>query len=110
MRRRYIQRIDPETGKSYLEEVPLNHWSPRRSLSDTDALISDRHYDGMSATDGTDISSRAKHREYMRRNDLTTIDDFKQEWADAPRKRELEARKGTREAVERAIHHLEGPP
>jgi hypothetical protein len=45
----------------------------------------------------------------MRRNDLTTIDDFKQEWADAPRKRELEAKKGTRESVERAIHHLEGP-
>ncbi len=109
MRRRWIQRRQPD-GTYKLEEVPLNHWSPRRNLSDTDALISDRHYDGMRATDGTDISSRAKHREYMRRNDLTTIDDFKQEWADAPRKRELEARKGTREAIERAIHHLEGPP
>lgn len=109
MRRRWIQRRQPD-GTYKLEEVPLNHWSPRRNLSDTDALISDKHYDGMRATDGTDISSRAKHREYMRRNDLTTIDDFKQEWADAPRKRELEARKGTREAIERAIHHLEGPP
>ena len=109
MRRRWIQKIDPVTGKGKLVEVPLNHFTPRRSLSDTDALISDRHYDGMRATDGADISSRAKHRDYMRRNDLTTIDDFKQEWADAPRKRELEAEKGRREDVERAIHHLEGP-
>lgn len=110
MRRRWVQKIDPETGKGRLVEISLNHWTPsRRSLSDTDALISDRHYDGMRATDGADISTRAKHRDYMRRNDLTTIDDFKQEWADAPRKRELEAQKERRENVERAIHHLEGP-
>lgn len=109
MRRRWIQRRQPD-GTYKLEEVALNHWSPRRNLSDTDALISDRHYDGMRATDGTDISSRAKHREYMRRNNLTTIDDYKQEWADAPRKRELEANKGRREDIEKAIHHLEGPP
>ncbi len=110
MRRRYIQRIDKETGKSYLEEVPLNYYAQRRNLSDTDALISEKHYDGMRATDGTDISTRAKHREYMRRNNLTTIDDFKEEWANAPRKRELEQQKERRESVERAIHQLEGPP
>lgn len=109
-RRRYVQRVDKETGKSYLEEVPLNYWSPRRNLSDTDALVSDRHYDGMRASDGTPIDTRAKHREYMRRNNLTTADDFKNEWATAPGKREREANKGRREAVERAIHHLEGPP
>ena len=108
MRRRWVQRRQ-EDGTFKLEEVDLNYYAPRRSLSDTDALISDRHYDGMRATDGADISSRAKHREYMRRNDLTTIDDFKQEWANAPRKRELEAQKERRENVERAIHHLEGP-
>jgi hypothetical protein len=107
--RRWIQRTRKD-GSSYLEEVPVNFKTRSRNCSDNDALISERHYDGMRATDGTDISTRAKHREYMRRNNLTTIDDFKQEWADAPRKRELEARKGTREAIERAIHHLEGPP
>jgi predicted nucleic acid-binding Zn ribbon protein len=41
----------------------------------------DRHYDGLRATDGTDISSRSKHREYMRANNLTTADDFSQTWA-----------------------------
>ena len=109
-RRRWIQRTDPKTGKSYLEEVPLNYYTPRRNLSDTDALISERHYDGMRATDGTDISTRAKHRDYMRRNNLTTIDDYTEEWANAPRKRELEQQKERREAIDRVIHQLEGPP
>lgn len=40
------------------------------------ALAGDRHYDGLRASDGTDISSRSKHREYMRAKGLTTIDDF----------------------------------
>lgn len=44
------------------------------------SLAGDRHYDGMRATDGTDISSRTKHRNYMKKNNLTTIDDFKQTW------------------------------
>lgn len=44
------------------------------------ALAGDRHYDGMRATDGADISTRSKHREYMKRNGLTTVDDFKDTW------------------------------
>lgn len=110
MRRRWVQKVDPETGKSRLVEVDLSYRGRARNCSDTDALISDRHYEGAVATDGTLIDTRAKHREYMRRNNLTTADDFKNEWAAAPRRRELEAAKGRREAVERAIHHLEGPP
>jgi hypothetical protein len=30
----------------------------------------------MRATDGSDISTRTKHREYMHRHGLTTVDDF----------------------------------
>lgn len=52
------------------------------------ALAGDRHYDGLRATDGTDISSRSKHREYMRRKGLTTIDDFSGQWARAEKQRE----------------------
>lgn len=44
------------------------------------ALAGDRHYDGMRASDGTDISSRTKHREYMKSRGLTTADDFKGTW------------------------------
>lgn len=32
--------------------------------------------------------SRATHREYMKRNGLTTMDDFKGEWAGAEKKRQ----------------------
>lgn len=52
------------------------------------ALAGDRHYDGMRAQDGTDISSRTKHREYMKRHGLTTYDDFKQTFAKEQEKRE----------------------
>lgn len=44
------------------------------------AMAGDRHYDGLRATDGADISSRSKHREYMRANSLTTADDFSETW------------------------------
>lgn len=44
------------------------------------ALAGDRHYDGLTATDGTDISSRAKHRAYMKERGLTTVDDFSSTW------------------------------
>jgi len=108
-RRKWVQREQAD-GTYKLEEVDLNYVGRRRSLDLTDALVNDRHYDGCKATDGTPINTRARHREYMRRNGLTTADDYTQEWADAPRKRELEQNKGRREGIERAIHNLEGPP
>lgn len=46
----------------------------------SNALAGDRHYDGLTATDGTDISTRAKHRAYMKAKGLTTADDFAQTW------------------------------
>lgn len=52
------------------------------------ALAGDRSYAGLRATDGTDISTRSKHREYMRRHGLTTADDFKDTWAKAQAKRD----------------------
>lgn len=58
------------------------------------ALAGDRYYDGLRATDGTDISSRTKHREYMKQRGLTTADDFKDTWAKAQKERN-ELRSGT---------------
>jgi hypothetical protein len=52
-------------------------------------IMVDRFYENTKATDGTDIGSRAKHREYMKRNNLTTIDDFSDEWR-SRRKAEVE--------------------
>jgi hypothetical protein len=108
VRRRYVQRRQ-EDGSYKLEEVDVNYWSPRRNLSDTDALISDRHYDGMQATDGADISTRAKHREYMRRHSLTTIDDFTGHWKTHHRTEELKDSKKRRETIERTIARLDPP-
>jgi len=78
---------------------------PSRAL---DLLTSDAIYDGLRAQDGTDISTRAKHRAYMREKNLTTLDDFTETLARAAKDR-LENRDPTRkEDIARAIHQLGG--
>jgi len=47
------------------------------------ALAGDRHYDGMRTLDGVDVSTRTKHREYMKQRGLTTMDDYRSEWRKA---------------------------
>jgi hypothetical protein len=77
-------------------------------------MFSDRIYSGKPfvAHDGTVIDSRKKHREYMKRHNLTTADDFKGDWARKQQERaafyegrpyDTEAR---REAVAQAIEQL----
>ena len=103
-RRRYIQ--DRHTGE--LIEVTSDYQAPLRN--DAGALWGDRHYDGARASDGTDISTRSKHRDYMRANNVTTVDDFKDTWAKAREQRErLYTQGGTfsRRDVERAISQLQ---
>lgn len=103
-RRRYIQ--DRFTGE--LIEVTNDYQAPLRN--DSGVLWGDRHYDGLKATDGSDISTRTKHREYMRANNVTMADDFKDTWAKAQAQRErLYTQGGTfsRRDVERAIHQLQ---
>jgi len=74
-------------------------------------IVGDSHYEGLRATDGTDISSRAKHREYMKIHGLTTADDFTETWKKAAKERAdfFQGKTGavTREDVGRAIHELE---
>ena len=74
-------------------------------------LYNDRIYDGLRADDGSDISSRTRHRDYMRQNGLTTMDDFKGEWAAAAVKREeyYTGKRGSvsKDDIARAIHQLE---
>jgi len=103
-RRRYIQSPEPPYE---LIEVTADYQPPTRN--DTGALWGDRHYDGLQATDGTDISSRTKHREYMRRNGLTTVDDYKETWAKAQKERESYYTQGgsiKRSDIERAMHQV----
>lgn len=104
MKRRFIQSREPPFD---FIEVSDDYVSLREV-----AIVGDRHYDGLQATDGADISTRTKHREYMKRNGLTTADDFTQTWAKAAEKR-AEYFKGqgggavTRDDIGRAIHQLE---
>lgn len=105
-RRRYIQ--DPVTFE--MIEVTADYVpTPRESAKNRGALWNDRHYEGTKATDGTDISSRRRHREYMRANNLTTADDFKDTWAKAQKEREAFYTRGgsfSRSDIERAIYQV----
>jgi hypothetical protein len=103
-RRRWIQ--DRKTGE--LIEVTSDYQAEARA--DSGALWGDRSYEGLRAQDGTDISSRTKHREYMKANNLTTIDDFKDSWARAKESRERYMTEGgsfKRADIERAIYQLQ---
>lgn len=56
---------------------------PRRVDGSGDGWkFSDRLYSGSPfvGVDGTVVDSKKKHREYMKRHSLTTIDDFKGTW------------------------------
>lgn len=101
-RRRWIQ-INGE-----LVEVTNDYQPDLRA--DSGALWGDRNYENLRATDGTDISSRSKHREYMKANNLTTADDFQSSWAKAQEQRAKYVQQGgtfSRRDVERAIHQLQ---
>ena len=105
-RRRYVQ--DPVTYEMIevtADYVPV----PRESARNNGALWNDRNYEGVQATDGTDISSRKKHREYMRKNNLTTVDDFSSSWARSQSERENYYKNGgsfKRADIERAIYEV----
>lgn len=51
-------------------------------------LMADRWREGSRATDGTDIGSRAKEREYMQRNGLAHAADFINHWEKAQQAKE----------------------
>ena len=101
-RRRYVQI------KGELVEI-TNDYQPERH-NDSGALWGDRSYDGLRATDGTDISTRSKHREYMKLNNLATVDDFKQTWSKAQEQRDRYRQSGgtfSKRDIERAISQLQ---
>jgi hypothetical protein len=95
-----------------IELTPDTVLPDRASTQSHDGLLwNDRHYQGLAATDGTPIDSRTKHREYMKRHNLTTMDDFTETFKREEKKRDAyrtEGRGGavSREHIERAIHEL----
>ena len=80
MKRRYVQ-ID---GVLYESDA-----APAPSREARSYVVGDRHYLGLRAPDRnrTPIDSRVKHREYMKRHDLSTMDDWKETWQKAAQER-----------------------
>jgi hypothetical protein len=70
-------------------------------------IMLDRFYENTTATDGTDIGSRKKHRDYMRRMGVTHSSDFSSKWYENLRKdRERRDKEERREAVARATYEV----
>lgn len=104
-RRRYIQ--DPVT----LELVEVTESSSVASRVGDSALWGDRHYANTTGPNGEDLSSRSKHRAFMKATGLTTTDDFSSDWSRAKESRENYQRNGgsiSRGDVQRAISRLKG--
>ncbi len=101
-RRRY--RYNPETKA--VEEIGAD-WTDaeKRAPVPTEELV----YGGLgTATDGTPIDSRRKHRDYMKANGLGLVSDYTQQNAKAEQKRQdffagRHEHKGLREHISRAI-------
>ena len=75
-------------------------------------IMAGRFYENTAATDGTDIGSRKRHREYMHSRGLTTADDYPKFW-DAKAKERAVAlspewdQKGRRDDIARTKYELE---
>lgn len=75
-------------------------------------VMGDQYYDGQKAPDGSDVSTRTKHREYMKRTGMVTFDDYASTFAKEQARRDAyhSGEKGTvsRKDIERTIAQLTG--
>ena len=116
-RTRYVYRPDhPKASQNgFVNVYDLDSFGDGERAADA-PIMAGRFYENTAATDGTDIGSRQKHREYMRINGLTTMDDYKDQWAKQAKERESMLTPGSghdakqrREDVARALHEsIEG--
>jgi len=104
-RRRWIQQPDG----SLVEVSPHEHGAPRNHRGDA-SLWNDRSYTDLRAPDGTDISSRSKHRQYLKESGLTTYDDFAGEFSRKRKERDAFHSGNTgsikRDDINQAIEYL----
>lgn len=104
MKRRFVYRPNPETGRVESIEVTPDF----QSHEERAPVYSDLYMDGVRATDGTDIGSRAKRRAYMQSRGLADASDYTETWAKAEKQRAAYFRgehdtQARREAIARAI-------
>ena len=98
----------PEAEEAWEAKVKMMT-NPRRAGY---SIIGTHHYDNLQAPDGTDISSRTKHREYKARTGLVDFDDYKGTFEKAQKERDAyhSGEKGTvsRKDIEKSIAQLTG--
>jgi UDP-N-acetylmuramoylalanine-D-glutamate ligase len=104
MRRRYVYReID---GQAQAFEVGADY----QRHEERQPVFTDRYMEGVTATDGADIGSRVKRREYMRAHNLADFDDFRHTFEKMQKEREATFRTPSKaervEAVREAIQQL----
>lgn len=82
--------------------------APVRAL-DAPVMV-DRFYENTAATDGTDIGSRRKHREYMNARGLAPGGDYSPQWYESRRKEmKRDADRQRHATLERALYKLHKP-
>jgi hypothetical protein len=80
------------------------------SLAVDAPVMVDRFYENTRATDGTDIGSRRKHRQYMKDRGLAPADDFSPGYyakLNAEKKRDQD--RNRRETLARALYKIDKP-
>lgn len=102
-RKRY--RYNPETKA--MEEMGAAWTDAPRSTGDLGKF----EYDNLRATDGTDISSRTKMRDYLKATGLAVLSDYRETLPKAQARREAAFtgaadKRERREAVGRALYSL----
>ena len=87
--------------------VPADQYvAPERAVDAP--ILSGRFYENQKATDGEDIGSRRKHKEYMARHGVTAFSDYGPDWEARVRKqRDMDARKAKRERIERKFWEIQ---
>lgn len=76
-RRRFVYRPHPDTGEITAFEVGSDWTDVPRSTGDMGKF----EYSNVRATDGTDISSRTKYKDYLKANGYAPASDFTETWA-----------------------------
>jgi hypothetical protein len=82
-----------------LTEIPQD---PPRAMDAP--IMSGRFYENTKATDGTDIGSRSRYRDYLKRTGYTNSSDYPPEYMEKKkRERELSDHKERREVIAKAF-------
>lgn len=100
---RYV--FDPVT-----KEMVLYNGESNRDSALNSGVMSGRHYENTAATDGTDIGSRTKHKDYMKQNGMAHMSDYKPDYGDRVKaSQERKEEKSIRGSAERAFYKYYKP-